>query len=370
VKIFPCGRSCIAVLTSLLFLQLAACGGEGGDSDGAVPERIVSVTLAEARTTDVLIELYSVGRLVSKNAPMLAAEINSRVVDVLVQEGDTVEQGQELILLDTTATELSRLEAQADIQRLKVSIANEERRVQRYRDLKTKDMMPQERLDDAEAKLAVDKASLAASQARLSIAEDRLAKARLVSPAKGVVERRHVSVGDYVKIGGPLMTVTDTQHLRAELPFPETVAAKVRLDQQLFLSSPVAPGLEIEASVSAIRPEVGMVSRALMAIAEIENPGRWRPEATVEARAVVERRPDAIVVPVLSVVRRPAGDVVYVLENLQDNQVRQRLVEVGERQNGTVEIRSGLKSGEIVVADGAHYLSDGARVEVREMTDE
>ncbi len=56
----------------------------------------------------------------------------------------------------------------------------------------------------------------------------------------------------------------------------------------------------------------------------------------------------------------------YVLEDPADPQVRQRLVETGERQNGSIEIRSGLQAGETVVADGAHYLSEGATVVVRE----
>ena len=355
-------------LVGIMFATLLyACGGGDAQSENAAAnKRPVFVTLAQATTEDVQVELYSIGRLVSQNTPTLAAEINARVIESLVDAGESVSKGQELILLDTTNTELTRREALADIQRLKVSIANEERRVERYRDLKTKDMMPQERLDDAEAKLAVDRATLTAALARLAIAEDRLARARLTSPVNGVVEKRHVSVGDYVKSGGPLVTVTDTHALRAELPFPETVGSQLQIGQQLFIESPVAPGLVVEAKVSHIRPQVGSMSRALMIIADVENPGKWRPEATVEATAVIERRPGAVVVPVMSVVKRPAGDVVFVLNNADEPRVRQQLVRLGQRQNGWIEILSGVEVGNTVVVEGAHYLSDGALVTVRE----
>jgi RND family efflux transporter MFP subunit len=288
------------------------------------------------------------------------------VLSVLVDEGQSVARGQELILLDTTTSELSRREAMADIQRLEVSIANEERRVQRYRDLKTKDMMPQERLDDAEAKLAVDRASLTAALARLAITEDRLAKARLTSPVNGVIEKRHVSVGDYVKTGGPMITVTDTHALRAELPFPETVGPQLQPGQQLFLESPVAPGLVVTAVVTQIRPQVGSMSRALIAIADIDNPGEWRPEATVQATAIIELRPGAVVVPAISLVKRPAGSVVFVLESADGQRVRQQVVEPGIRRDDWLEIRKGLEAGAYIVADGAHYLTDGAMVKVQE----
>lgn len=359
-------RSAPAVLAACL---LASCGSDRDEAmNGSVAGagRTVAVTLAEARQEAVRVELFSVGRVVSRNMPRLAAEINARVMEVRVDEGQAVETGQVLMLLDTTTTELSRREARADIQRLKASIANEERRVERYRDLKTKDMMPQERLDDAEAKLAVDRASLAAADARLAIADDRLAKAELISPVNGVVEKRHVSVGDYVKAGDPMVTVTDTHRLRAELPFPETVGHQLSAGQDIFLESAVAPGLVIQATVDQIRPQVGSASRSLVVIADVMNPGRWRPEATVEAILVAENRPDAIVVPVMSLVKRPAGQVVYRLENPADSQVQQVLVEPGVRRNGWIEIRRGLRAGDTIVVEGAHYLSDGAAISVRE----
>ena len=358
--------SCLLVFV----LLLASCGGkEQGASPGADLRdsgRTVTVTLAAAGTKEVRDELFSVGRIVSRNTPVLAAEIGARVVEVLVEEGQAVRLGQVLIRLDTTVFELARREAQAEIQRLTVSIANEERRVSRYRDLKTKEMMPQERLDDAEAKLAVDRASLVAAEARLAIANDRLSKAELASPVDGVVERRHVSVGGYVQVGGALFTVTDTVNLRAELPFPETVGHRVRIGQSLYLESPIAPGFVVDASVDLIRPQLGLMNRSLVVIADIVNPGSWRPEATVEAILVAEVRPDTIVVPVSSVVKRPAGDVVYLADSPASTQVRQVVVKPGVRMNGSIEIREGLSPGDLIVVEGAHFLSDGAQVQVRE----
>jgi RND family efflux transporter MFP subunit len=283
-----------------------------------------------------------------------------------VEEGQPVREDQVLILLDTTAAELASREAEAEIERLTASIANEERRVARYQDLKTKNMMSQERLDDAEAKLAVDRATMLAARARLAIAEDRLSKAELISPVTGVVERRHVSVGDYVQPGGAMVTVTDTLDLRAELPFPETVGHQLVVGQHLILESPIAPGLLVEATIDQIRPQVGSLSRSLVVISEVSNPGDWRPEATVVATVIVARRPNAVTVPVLAVVRRPAGEVVYVLDSPDSQRVRQQKVVTGERQNGSIEIISGLQAGQTVIADGAHYLSDGALVAVRE----
>ena len=102
-----------------------------------------------------------------------------------------------------------------------------------------------------------------------------------------------------------------------------------------------------------------------MVIAEVANPGPWRPQATVEGTVVIERR-DAIVVPLLSVVQRPAGQVVYRLRAGEPATVLEQTVGVGARQDGWIEIRAGVDAGTVVVAEGAHYLTDGAQVSVTE----
>jgi len=353
------GRVSAVVATLAL---LAACGG-GTDQEEATDEtRAVPVTTAVARTGEVETRLRSVGRFVSENAPRLAAEVAARVEEVLVEEGEAVTAGEVLVRLDRTAFELAAQEARAAIRSLEVSIANGERRVTRYRDLKATNALSQERLDDAESALASDRAALAAAQARLAIAEDRLAKTALTSPIAGVVERRHVSVGDFVQAGTAMISVTDTVALRVDMPFPETVAHLLRVGQPVVLESPVAPGVRQTTQIDTIRPNVGDLNRALVAIARIENPGSWRSGAHAYASVVVDRRPGAVLVPFMAVVERPDGQVVYLAGN---GRASERVVHPGERQNGLIEIVEGLAGGETVVVDGARYLSDGARIEPR-----
>ena len=341
---------------------LAGCGDDAAVDAAAETARPVPVTSAVVQTGAVETRLHSVGRFVSENAPRLAAEVAARVEDVQVEEGQSVSAGQVLVRLDRTAFELAAQEARAAILSLDVSIANGERRVTRYADLRSSNALSQERLDDAESALAADRAAMAAAQARLAIAEDRLAKTALISPIDGIVERRHVSVGDFVQAGTPMISVTDTVALRVDLPFPETVAHQLRVGQPVILESPVAPGARQATHIDTIRPTVGEQNRALFAIARIENPGQWRPGADAYASVVVDQRPGAVLVPFMAVVERPGRQVVYLVDG---ERARERIVQPGERQDGLIEIVDGLAGGETVVVDGARYLSDGAPIEVR-----
>lgn len=104
-------------------------------------------------------------------------------------------------------------------------------------------------------------------------------------------------------------------------------------------------------------------ARAVVVIAEFTNPGGWRAGASVNGSVTLERRADAVLVPEVSVVQRPAGTVVYVVE---DGKARARPVRTGIRQEGRVEILEGLDGSERVVVDGAGFLTDGAPVQVKE----
>jgi multidrug efflux pump subunit AcrA (membrane-fusion protein) len=119
----------------------------------------------------------------------------------------------------------------------------------------------------------------------------------------------------------------------------------------------------VEAEIDQIRPELGVMNKALIIVSDVINPGYWRPEATIEARVVVDRRANAVIVPGVSVVTRPAGKVVYLYGS---GRVRQQVVETGEILDEWVEVRTGVNAGDVLVTEGAHYLSDGVAVIVRE----
>jgi len=349
------------LIVSTIVTGLCGCGKQQSEPQNEDEDTVrrLAITVAKAGTREVVVQYHSVGRMISRNTPTLAAEIDARIVAVLVDVGDEVSVDQPLIKFDSTKFALTRREARAQIARLEATIVNDQRRVSRYRDLRKTNTVSQEKFDDAEAALSVSKASLEGGRARLAIADDRLGKCVVRSPLSGIVESRHVSLGDYAKVGEDLLRIIDTVHLRARLPFPETVAQHLRAGQTAIIESPLAPGQTMEAKITFLDPDVGLRNRAVNAIIDLVNPGNWRPDATVIGRVIVARRPRAIVVPTMAVVTRPAGQVVYVVTKAS---VSQRPVVLGERGDDWVEITSGLNAGEVIAVEGAPYLTDGATV--------
>ena len=115
----------------------------------------------------------------------------------------------------------------------------------------------------------------------------------------------------------------------------------------------------VEGEISQLQPSIGLGSRAVVAIVDLESPGNLRPMATLSGRVLIETRKNAVMVPTISIVRRPAGELVYIIK---DGKAEARQITTGQHLDGLVEALSGLSGGEIVATDGAAFLTDGVNV--------
>ena len=352
------------LLTSLLALLLYACGGEDSSTDTTTSnDRAVLISIHRAQTTDLPIWLETVGQVHSLSAPTLAAEVEGRITTVTADTGDRIEIGQLLAETDTSTLLLQQQAAQAGLERLEVHIANGKRRVDRLKQLSAKNLSSQTQFDDALEQLEAYQADYKAAVAQLAIVEDSLGKSRIIAPVSGVIQKRFIATGDFVKRGQALFAITRPDQLQAWLPYPETVALRIQIGQPAKIFSPLTPGVLAPGKITELQPTIGNGSRAVMAIVDLENPGDLRPGATLAGKVLVETRKQAVIVPSISIVRRPAGQLVYVING---DKAEARLVETGHNEGGFVEITNGLTNGETVASDGAAFLTDGAKVKIAE----
>jgi len=351
-------------IASLVALLVGACGNENQSGAEAMrDERVVMISVDQALTTDLPIWLETVGQVHSQSAPTLAAEVSGRITSVVADTGERIEAGQLLAETDTSTLLLQQRAAQAAVERLTVHIANGERRVDRLSTLSAKNLSSQTQLDDAREQLEAFRADYKAAIAQLDIVEDSLTKSRIVAPVSGVIQRRLIAAGDFVSRGQPLFEITRPDQLQAWLPYPETVALQIRIGQPAEIHSPLTQDVIAKGAITDLQPTIGSGSRAAMAIVDLESPGELRPGATIYGKVLVETRKRAVLVPNISVVRRPAGELVYIING---NRAEARLVKTGHRQGALVEILAGLDGGETVATDGAAFLTDGASVKIAE----
>lgn len=339
----------------LSVLALTACGkkpDEARHAPSATP-----VTVAQVVTQTIELQEETVGSLESLADPQISAEVQGKVLQVLVVAGSEVKAGQTLAVLDAQDAMFTRQAAQAEVRRLEALSVNQARQLERQKQLRQQNFISPAALDDAVAQSGATQEQLAAARAQLALAERNVGKTSVVSPVDGRVEKRAVSPGQFVKAGDPLFQVVTAKKLRARLPFPESRADAIKRGMLVRLSSPATQD-NLAGRIDEIRPMAGS-NRSFDAFATFDNTPAWKPGATVNGTVVLGVRRNAVVVAEQSVVLRPAGQVVYVV---QGNKAVQRAVQAGAKQNGMVEIIGGLKEGESVVVEGASFLTDQAAI--------
>lgn len=347
---------------ALAALSLAACSEKPAEKKAGPPPALITVTQAQSLPLDIVES--TLGTLSAVNDPKIAAEVPGRVLSIAVRAGQPVKKGQMLAEIDAQDAGNQHQGDQAEIARLEALLAQQERVVTRQNELVARNFISRNAAEEAGAQRDALHSQLAAARARAGVSGRALKRTRVVAPFDGIIEEQVAAVGDYLKLGDPIFRLVSNARLRAHLPFPEAVASRLKPGQPVLLSSPLLPGETIEGEVEDIRPTLSESSRAVEVIARLNNSGgRLRSGASVDAKVVVGRKAQAVMVPEQSVVLRPAGRVVYAIK---DGKAEQRKVEAGARQNGMIEILSGVAAGEAVALDGAGFLTNGANVSVQE----
>ena len=322
---------------------------------------LITTAVAQPRTLEIYEEV--IGTIENVIDPTLGAEVAGRVTRVSGFTGKKVKQGDVLAEIDPADIQIQARGDAAEIGRLASLLEQQERVVERQRQLMQQGFISPNAVDDAIAQRNALRQSLAAARAKADATGRSMAKSRLVAPIDGEIETQIVAVGDYVKVGDPLFKLVGVQELRVHLLLPEAAATRIRPGLKVILVAPAAPDKPIHAAIDEIKPTLGVNNRALDAIVKLRGEGTvLRGGGTVNARIVTDVVEGALMVPEHSVVLRPAGKVVYAVEG---GIVRQRVVEPGLRQDGMQQILKGIGAGDTVAADGAGFLTDGAAVAVR-----
>ncbi len=328
-------------------LTLPACAKKSEEKKSGPPPAVITLTQAQIRTMQILEQ--SVGEADSSSAPKVGAEVAGRIIKVSVDIGDPVKKGQVLAEIDPA-------DYSADAKRLEAQAVSQRKLTERYRELASKGFISPSALESHDAQDV-------AARELYNRGAKNLSRTRIVSPVDGKVDSRFVSAGDWIELGKPVFQLSTSENLRIRLPFPESVAQRIKPGQAVTLSTPTAPGASVRGKIEQVLQTVGSTNRAFEAVVEVKNPGGWKPGASVNGAVIIEEHEQAVVVPEVSVVLRPAGKVVYVIDN---GKAVQHIVTTGVIQDGQVEILQGLKAGELVAVDGAGFLTDKATVSVKE----
>ncbi len=334
-------------------------------------EKIIPVTLIQPIQKDIDITLHAVGRIESLSSPTISGETSGKVISIHVDEGDEVKQGELLATLDDQLLEILKSQEKSELKRIQILIANKKRTLKRRTKLAQSKSISQDSVDETQTELSSFLAQETLLYNKLAAIQYKLDKTKIKSPINSTVFKRYISKGDYIEEDEHLFKLVSLAKLRIRLPVPENKVPSLSPGQSVLLSTP-ASNLKAQAKISRLLPLINQKNKALEIIIKLDNPGDWRPGATVLANIILKHFNNALLLPQQSIVKRPSGDVIYIYDSLSQT-VKQRIIKTGHaitlesdiletHPQSLIQILSGLKKTEQVVVNGASYLTDNTKV--------
>ena len=357
---------------SLVFLAtLCGCGSANSKSAqaGTAPQPI-PVGVAPAERRDVPVYQTGLGSVQASNTVSLKSRVDGQIVQIAFKEGQSVKQGDLLIVIDPRPYQVQLEQAQAALARDQAQLKNAQLDYQRSQGLFKEGVIAQQQFDAQRALVGQLEGTIQGDQATIDNAKLQLVYTRITAPVSGRIGLRLVDIGNMVHAAdtNPLLVVTQLQPIAVVFTLPEdalpTVARHMRngtLEVDVYSrddATKLAAGKLVTID-NQIDPTTG--TGKLKAIFDNIDNALW-PNQFVNAHLLLETRKGITVVPAAAIQRGPQGSTFTYLVK-PDKTVEVRAVKVAFTQANVSAIDTGLAPGELVVIDGQDKLQGGSRVE-------
>jgi len=347
---------------------VAACAGKkAGASAAQDPSNVATlnaadVAVAERATLHTGIPLS--GALEPKVRVTVGAPMAEQLIEMYVNEGDRVQQGQPLAKFKDQVLQAAATYANTDVQTQRLNVRMAEAESARAVALFAEGAIAQRDRDNALAALegAHSRLSLAVSQA--ANAEDRLRSATVTASAAGVVSKRYVQAGDRVDNGKPILEIVDTRVLQLSASVPTEWLPELRIGRPVTLTVAQLDSAQVSGRISRINPMADPATRQIQIYVDVPNAAEKLVGGLfVSGRVVTREAAHVVAVPHAAV--RYEGETrtpyVYVVNR---GAIGRRAVGVGVSDDdaGLVEITRAVAAGDTVIIGPIEGLGDGTRV--------
>lgn len=356
--------------------------------------RVETATVQVVTPTEASTVLTATGYTYARNRAAVGAKIIGRVIELRVDEGDRVREGDVIAVLDSADLRAAIDQYRANLVEMRAKLADAARERGRQEKLVAGGASPQSSLDAARTQEAVAAAEVGTAEARLRSAEAQLSYTVIRSPLTGVVIQKNVLVGEMVAPGGfttqqstgAIVRIADPRSLEVEADINESYIARLKIGQPAEINVDAVPGRVYHGRLRQIVPTADRVKAVVQVKVTIDDADpHLVPDMSTTVKflgADVDRQTLAakpkLYVPRSAVAGAPGTDYVF---EVVDGRLRRTEVALAPpaaatreataaretaaaRDGGAdrVEVVSGVHGGETIVRGGLAKLRDGERV--------
>ena len=371
----------LAVLALAAAVSLTGCSNERPNAAPSLETiRNVSVLTVQSGTVPDLVE--AVGTVRAVQSSDLSSQMMGTIVEIRVREGDRVQRGEVLAVIDDAQPRAALDRATAAVtaaqQQLAAAdsdLALAESTMKRYQILYDRKSVSPQEFDEVKARQQSalarrDMAQAGQSQAKAALAQGQtsLDYTRIRAPFDGIVTARKADAGSLASPGMPILTVDDVRRYRLEVTVNENDLRYLRIGQSVPVMIDSLDNAELrgqirgdlKGKIDEIVPAADASTRSFLV--KVDLPTDTRLRSGLFGRVEFSRgdRP-SLLIPRTAVVERGQLQGVFVLD--QNKVASLRYITLGKPSGSTIEVLAGLQSGEFLVAKPGELDLNGKRVE-------
>ncbi len=377
---------CAGALLSLALLCMAlSCksssevSSSGGSSPGHFSRRgdnaagqLVPVVAVPAVSGDINIYLTGIGSVVPLRTVTVKTLVDGQLQQVLFKEGQRVESGSLLAIIDPRPFEAQVMQAEGQLGRDTSLLANARIDLKRYQALSAQDAIPEQQLATQEALVEQYEGTVKLDQGMLDNARLQLTYSRITATVTGVAGLRLVDPGNIVHAtdASGIVILTQEQPITVVFTISEDNLPQL-LAQMRKGGNPTVEVLDrsdnkklAEGHVLAVNNRIDSMTGTIQIKAIFPNEHyELAPGQFVNAHLLLDVKRDVTVIPQAALQRGPQGMFVYVVK--PDRTVAVQPVTTGPSEGDRVAALEGVSPGDTVVVEGADRLHEGVHVEIR-----
>ncbi|MBB2925756.1 efflux RND transporter periplasmic adaptor subunit [Paraburkholderia silvatlantica] len=351
------------ILVAVALTLFAGCKKAAGPPALGAPE----VTVMTVTAQDTPVQLEFTAQTQSSREVEIRARVDGFLDRRTYSEGDKVKAGQTMFLMDPKPFQAALQTARGELAQQQARLTVAQQNLARVKPLAAQQALSQKDLDDAVGNEKQAQAAVISAQGQVETAELNLGYTTIKSPLDGLASYARQQDGSYLiaNSSGLLTFVYQLDPIWVNfsisenemLHFQDEIAAGKLIfppNSEFVVAVILADGTEFpqHGTISFANPAFSTDTGTFLVRATLANPkGTLRPGQFVRARVSGATRPNAILVPQRAVLQGARSHFVWVVDN--ESKARQRVVEVGDWSGDNWFINDGLKSGERIVVDGA-----------------
>ena len=322
--------------------------------------RSIAVVTAHPVRRTIVPQLHFSGSLDPEWQAQVAAKVDGRLEKVYVHEGDRVEKGQVLAILEQMDTDANLLSAKGSFLDAQTSLRKAETDLARYEKLYATGAVSQQVVDDYRFARDNAAAKLEAARGSLQGMESKAAGTVVTAPADGIVAKRFYQEGYYAKAGTPLFAIADISMLKTIIHIPEGQVTGVRVGNEADIALPAYPGKKLVGKITRIAPVADLPAHTFAAEVSVDNSEGLLAGVYANVSLIGEPREQVLTIPMHAIVMRDDQQTVFVAD--AQGVVQRRVLALGYSDDKVAEVLSGLDEKDTIVVEGHNKLREGSRI--------